>query len=113
MKRRIGDKTNPSAVLLDQHVTWMNSHYGTSLLAASVPAVKLQVCRAAIANLAAWLGWLRAMETFLLKWGHVKITPPPEGPREGLPLGMGVVKLDLLAQTKSSQSRVVDMVISS
>jgi hypothetical protein len=27
IKRRIGDKTFPSAVLLDQHVTWMNLHF--------------------------------------------------------------------------------------
>jgi hypothetical protein len=111
MKRRIGDKTNPSAVLLDQHVTWMNNHYMESFQAATTLVVLIQVCRAAIANLVAWLGWLRAMETFLLTWGNATVTPPQEGPSEGLPFGMWVVQLDLLAQTKSSQARVVDMVI--
>jgi hypothetical protein len=39
------------------------------------------------------------------------VTVPNDGPREGIPVGMGVIQLDLLAQTKSSQARVVDMVI--
>jgi hypothetical protein len=111
MKRRIGDKSFPSAVLLDQHVTWMNLHFHQVFDATKDSAVKLKTCQAAITNLAAWLAWLRAVETFTIKWDRITTTLPAEGPREGLPIGMGVLQLDLQAQTKSSQSRTVDMVV--
>jgi hypothetical protein len=75
--------------------------------------VKLETCRAAITNLLAWLAWLRAMETFLVQWNDIMITLPVDGPRVGLPVGMGVVLVSLLAQTKSEQSQVADMVIAS
>jgi hypothetical protein len=64
MKRRIGDKSFPSAVFLDQHVTWMNLHDLEVHGSTQVQTVKLDTCRAAITNLLAWLAWLRAMETF-------------------------------------------------
>jgi hypothetical protein len=111
MKRRIGDKSFPSAVLLDQHVTWMNLHYHQVLEASTDIAVKLETCRAAIANLVGWLLWLRAVETFTLRWKGITTTLPADGPSEGLPVGMGVLQLDLQAQTKSSQSRTADMVV--
>jgi hypothetical protein len=41
----------------------------------------------------------------------VAVIPPTDGPSEGLPLGVGVVKCDLQAQTKSDQTRVVGVVI--
>jgi hypothetical protein len=39
------------------------------------------------------------------------ITQPNDGPREGLPVGFGIIQLDLRAQTKSSQSRTADIVV--
>lgn len=111
MKRRLGDKTFPSAVLLDQHITWMNLHYLDVHGSASSPAVKLDTCRAAITNLMAWLAWLRAMETFTIRWDSLQVTQPPDGPQQGLPVGMGVIEVNLPLQTKSSQSRTADMVI--
>jgi hypothetical protein len=56
MKRRIGDKTFPSAVLLDQHILWMNKHFQEVFNSAPSLNVKLQTCWAVITNLAAWLG---------------------------------------------------------
>jgi hypothetical protein len=111
MKRRIGDKTNPSAILLDQHITWMNRHFIATYQAATALPACLATCRAAITNLLAWLAWLRALETFEVRWGGVAITRPEHGPREGLPLGMGIVQVNLQGQTKSSQARMVDMVL--
>jgi hypothetical protein len=111
MKRRLGDKTNPSAILLDQHISWMNSHFQGVYRSAFDLDIQLDTCRAAIANLLAWLAWLRAMETFMVRWQDIEITYPADGPREGLPVGMGVILVNLLAQTKSSQARVADMVI--
>jgi hypothetical protein len=111
MRRRIGDKTHPSAVLLDQHITWMDAHFKAVYLAATDLDVQLETCRAAIANLLAWLAWLRAVETFSVRWGRISIVRPVDGPQEGLPGGMGIIKVDLQAQTKSSQTRTADMVI--
>jgi hypothetical protein len=111
MKRRIGDKSFPSAVLLDQHVQWMDTHFRKVVATTTDSDVRLDSCRAAIVNLIAWLAWLRALETFMLKWRGVHVVPPAAGPSEGLPLGLGVVKCDLQDQTKSSQTHMVDVCI--
>jgi hypothetical protein len=55
MKRRIGDKSFPSAVLLDQHISWMNHHFRNVYNSATDLKVRLETCRAAITNFAAWL----------------------------------------------------------
>jgi hypothetical protein len=64
MKRRIGDKSFPSAVILDQHVSWMNAHFLHVYQSATTLKIRLEMCKAAVINLIAWLGWLRAVETF-------------------------------------------------
>jgi hypothetical protein len=111
MKRRIGDKTTPSAILLDQHITWMNHYFCDLYTSANDLDVKLAACRAAITNLVAWLAWLRAVETFTLRWDRLHITLPQDAPQEGLPIGMGVIQMNLPDQTKSNQSRTADMVV--
>jgi hypothetical protein len=109
MRRRLGDKSNLSAVLLDQHITWIDNHLREVFRSAEDEDVRLEMCKAAITNLLAWLAWLRAVETFTIRWGGLQIVRPADGPQEGLPVGLGVVKLDLQKQTKSSQERTVDM----
>jgi hypothetical protein len=89
----------------------MNRHFIATYQAATALPVRLATCRADITNLLAWLAWLRALETFKVRWGGVAITRPEHGPREGLPLGIGIVQVNLQGQTKSSQARMVDMVI--
>jgi hypothetical protein len=111
MRRRLGDKTNPSAVLLDQHVTWINKHFRDLYLSSTDIDIRRDTCKAAITNLLAWLAWLRAVETFTIRWGGLQVIRPADGPQEGLPAGLGIIKLDLQAQTKSSQTRTVDMII--
>jgi hypothetical protein len=111
MRRRIGDKSNPSAILLDQHVSWMNRHFYAAFRSATDPDVRRALCRAAVTNLLAWLAWLRAMETFSVKWAGIDITRPENGPQHGLPAGMGIVQVDFLDQTKSSQAQTADMVV--
>jgi hypothetical protein len=51
------------------------------------------------------------METFNIQWDGIQVTRPPDGPQQGLPVGMGVIQVDLPLQTKSSQSRTADVVI--
>jgi hypothetical protein len=59
-------------------------------------------CGAAVTDLIGWLGWLRSQELFLLTWGDVRVTQPRDGPRLGLPTGVGVIELWLLPKTKSN-----------
>jgi hypothetical protein len=103
MRRRLGDKSNPSDVLLDQHITWIDNHLREVFRSTDDEDV--------ITNLLAWLAWLRAVETFTVRWGGLQLVRPVNGPEEGLPVGLGVIKLDLQKQTKSSQERTVDMII--
>jgi hypothetical protein len=78
MKHRLGDNVKPSVALLDQHVSWMDAHFKTlHLSAVHDPVLRRNTCRAAVTNLIAWLGWLRAGENFGLTWGVVSMTPPP------------------------------------
>jgi hypothetical protein len=111
MKRRMGDHAKAAVPLLDKQVRWMDNYWRTQLLAPTTNKVKREACRAAITNLSAWKGWLRAAECFGVKWGHTSVTPPAEGPTLGLPPGIGTVGYRLLDQTKSSQARTVDMVM--
>jgi hypothetical protein len=96
MRRRIGDQSNPSAVLLDRHITWMDNHFKGIYTSSAVRAIKIDACRSAITVLLAWLGWLRAVETFSVRWGDLTTIRPEHGPQEGLPLGMGILKLNLM-----------------
>ena len=51
MKRRLGKNTQPSVALLDQHVTWMDSHFEAIFLSAgSEPALRRSTSRAGIEN---------------------------------------------------------------
>jgi hypothetical protein len=111
MRRRLGDESNPSAALLDQHVAWIDRHFNDVYATTLDPIVKVNACRAAVTTLLAWLAWLRAVETFSARWGGLAVVRPDLGPQEGLPLGMGIIKLDLPDQTKSCQTRVVDMIL--
>ena len=51
------------------------------------------------------------VENFSVTWGDTAITLPVRGPELGLPLGMGVVAMDLLPQTKSNQTATADVII--
>jgi hypothetical protein len=112
MKRRLGDSSQPSVALLDQHVTWMNDHFESVYRSAGDDlTLQRSTCRAASANLLAWLGWLRAVENSSVTWGDTVVTRPQRGPELGLLLGMGAVAMDLLPQTKSNQTATADVVI--
>lgn len=59
------------------------------------------------------LGWLRLRELFSICWDDVRITRPSQGPTiGGLGEGDGAIKLRLLPETKDSQTKVADIIIS-
>jgi hypothetical protein len=111
MRRRVGDNPKPSAVLLLHHVLWLDKYFADLFANARDRHGRLEACRAALTLDLAYLAWLRARETFGLTWGDVAITDPLDGPVVGLPLGIGVIQLTLLAQTKSSQAAAADMIV--
>jgi hypothetical protein len=71
-----------------------------------------EIAAAAVTNLISWLSWLQSQELFSLTWGDNKVTRPRDGPYVGLPLGVGVIEMRLLPETKSNGTKVADVVIS-
>ncbi len=111
MRRRLGDESKPSQALLDQHVRWIDVQMEHLYHASESVPSRIEACRVAITNLMGWLGWLRAMETFSIRWMDVDVVTPADGPTVGLPADVGMVNLRLLPQTKSDQTRTADMVL--
>jgi hypothetical protein len=111
LRRRLGDHPRPSTVLTGKIMRWIDDWFYQLLVNARNIIDARRIGRAAITHLASYLGWLRALETFGLKWGHLRIINPPDGPTVGLPLGIGILLFQLLLQTKSSQARTADVAI--
>jgi hypothetical protein len=84
MCQRLGNSSRPSTVLLSRHIHAMNKHFNQLYWEATSNRQQREICRAALVNLAAWLGWLRAGETFSLRWESVTMTEPRDGPTLGL-----------------------------
>jgi hypothetical protein len=111
MQRRVGDNPKPSTVLLLPHILWMEKYFTDLFANAKDLYGHVEACRAALTLVLAYLAWLRVRETFGLTWSDVAITDPLDGPVVGLPLGIGVIQLTLLAQTKSNQAAAADMIV--
>jgi hypothetical protein len=111
LRRRIGDHRNPSTVMLDHHIHWINRYFQTLYQQASTTAQRIEAARAGVTHLVSYLGWLRAMEIFGLKWSDIRIIRLADGPTIGPPRLLGAILLTLLEQTKSSQHAVTDVVL--
>jgi hypothetical protein len=111
MRRRMGDESKPSLALLQRHVQWIDKFLNDAYLNSQDPEHRAELARAALANLAAWLGWLRATEVFSLRWADVAVTEPGDGAALDLPPQTGAISLRLSPQTKSDQTRTADVFI--
>jgi hypothetical protein len=100
MCRRLGNSSRPSTALLSRHIHAMNDHFNQLYREATTNRQRREICRAALVNLAAWLGWLRAGETFSSRWEDVTMTEPRDG----------AAWLRLLEQTKSDRTQTADVV---
>lgn len=112
MAKRMGDESKPPIALTLKQICWIMSHLDSLWRATSRSMDRREIAAAGVTNLIGWLGWLRSDELFSLTWGDLTITRPPDGPRIGLPAGVGALELRLLPETKSSRTRVADVIIS-
>jgi hypothetical protein len=111
MRRRLGDHPRPSAVLTGKHMKWITHYYDRLYLSSTMRVERRQAACAAVTHLASYIGWLRAIETFTLRWKDLRLVEPQEGPTVGLPPGVGIICAKLLEQTKSMQFDVADVVM--
>lgn len=111
LKNRVGEDTKACKPLVDRQVRAFDDFFNRSYLSCTDPSQKRYWARAGLANQFLWLGWLRATELFDLRWMDVEVTRPAQGPTEGLPPGVGCIKLKLSEQTKTSRSTRVDVPI--
>jgi hypothetical protein len=111
MSRRLGDSTKPSAALLHRHVHYLDGSLDERYDRARTPALRLEIAKAGLANLTAWMGWLRAIELFSLRWQDVDRVDPADSAQHDIPTGTGLLLLALLEQTKTSQTRTADVVL--
>ena len=103
MAKRVGDHSKPPiALALQQQILWSMRHLEGTWAAAKSQDERREIAAAAVTTLLGWLGWLRSVELFSLKWEDAKITHLEDGPRISLPLGVGAIELRLLVQPYQS-----------
>jgi hypothetical protein len=112
MAKRVGDHSKPPIALTLPQVLWIMARLDYLWSVSATRNERRDIAAAAVANLLGWLGWLRSRELFSLTWENVTITRPAHGPRIGLPLGVGAIELRLLPETKTTRTKVADVVIS-
>lgn len=108
---RLGTDTQPSMVLLDRHVRFMNQEFEAHYRNSHTGSSRRYWARAGLANLLLWLGWIRSGELFGLTGQDIQVTLPSDGPRKDLPAGMGCLLLRLREETKSDRTRRADVPI--
>ena len=111
MSRRLGDESRPAVALLDRHIRFLDSSLERRFHAVHEPRIRIELARAGVANLMAWLAWLRAQELFGMRWCDLTLTSPADSAVLDFPVGIGAVQLRLLEQTKTEQSRTADLVL--
>jgi hypothetical protein len=112
MAKRMGDESKPPIALTLKQIKWIMSHLESLWRSFPNRTARQDIAAAGVTNLLGWLGWLRSEELFSLTWGDLSLTRPADGPRIGLPAGVGAIELRLLPETKSSRTRVADVIIS-
>jgi hypothetical protein len=114
MSRRLGTESRPPTAIRAEHVQWNIAHRLRLIQHPDTPVeLRFDLRLANLAELFFWLGWLRASETFSLRWCDVEHIPPAEAYSRGLPRDLGAFLLKLLESTKSNQTTQVDMILAS
>ena len=113
MKRRLGTKSTPSMALRQHHVLFNQERRGERYHHPTITLLhRYEQAGANVAELFAWLGWLRGGEIFLTDWSDVEYAPPsPDGGRYGLPPRAGAILLSLTPETKCNANVTADVVM--
>lgn len=112
MAVRMGDESKPPIALTLHQILWIMERLESMWAVAVTQADRREIAAASVTNLLGWLGWLQSQELFSATWGDITITRPRDGPRLGLPSGVGVIEFRLLPETKTNRTKVADVVIS-
>ena len=108
---RILTATRLSVALLDHHVRQLDSQLTAHYRSSITNSARLHWAKAGLANLCLWLGWLRSMETFNLRWYDFVVIEPGNSLTVDLAPGVDMVLLKLSDETKSLRTKKADMVI--
>jgi hypothetical protein len=111
LKKRMGDSAKKSTALRFPHIVFLNEQFELSFQAATNSDARHEAAAAGTANLLFWLGWLRSNEGFSLTREDIEVTPPMQGPKKGLPPGVGVIEIRLLPETKTSTAAIADIIV--
>jgi hypothetical protein len=111
LRRRMGDTAAKSHALGFPHLRHLDKQFEAQFQSAHTDNQRHTAAAAGTANLIFWLGWLRSMEGFSLKPEDIHITPPTLGPTKGLPQGIGVIEIRLLAETKTNAASIADVIV--
>jgi len=111
LKRRLGDTPRPSYALLLRHVRAVDKSCTDRYTTAIDNASRAHWARAGLANVFLWLGWLRSLELFDLRWCDIGVILPQHGPRHDLPAKVGCLLLKLNPITKTSPHHTADVPI--
>lgn len=113
MKRRLGTKSTPSMALRHHHVMFNQLRRSERFHDPNASLLnRYEQAAANVAELFAWLGWLRGGEIFATNWPDVETAPPSyDGGRHGLPPHAGAILLSLTPETKSDATITADVVM--
>jgi hypothetical protein len=111
LKKRMGQPAKKSTALRFPHIAFLNDQFELSYQAGLTPASLHEAGAVWTANLLFWLGWLRSNEGFALTRADIEVTHPTQGPKKGLPQGVGVVEIRLLPETKTNTAAVADVIV--
>lgn len=109
LRERIGADATPSWALLDRHVRHFDGFFESNYTASGSSDQQTYWARAGLANLLLWLGWLRAMELFDLRWMDIECIWPRDGPIHDLPENVGCLLLRLQESTKTNRDKQADV----
>lgn len=111
MAARLGTTSQPSIALLSRHVHALDTFLDQNFQQATTPELQRLYARAGLANIQMFLGWFRASELFDSRWNRYEVTEPADGPVHDLPVGIGVVRLWMGPETKSTRTYSPDVVM--
>jgi hypothetical protein len=72
MRGRLGNHPRRSAVLTGKHMMWIDRYYANILRYATTRESHHLICTAGVTHLLSYLGWLRALETFGIRWWDLR-----------------------------------------